>query len=86
MFQEMQERSAGKEKARLLISQKQMLGFRTVAARLIRRIRSLEAQNRKVRALVETFAADWLEEPVMYGIFLFNTPLKTLLDCCSYSF
>lgn len=54
----MQERNAGIEKARLLIFQKQLLGFRTVAARLIHRIRSLEAQNLKVRSLVETLTAD----------------------------
>lgn len=54
----MQERNAGIEKARLLLFQKQLLGFRTVAAKLIHRIRSLEAQNLKVRALVETLTAD----------------------------
>lgn len=81
----MQERKASIEKARLLICQKQMLGFRTVAARLIHRIRSLEAHNLKVRAPVDTFTAGWLEGAVMYAIFLSIPPLKEPLNCCFHS-
>lgn len=60
MFQEMQERNAGVEEGRLLIFQKQLLGLRTVAARLIHRIRSLEAHTVKVGALAEmSRLTDW---------------------------
>lgn len=58
MFEEMQRRNAAAEEARLLVFQQQLSGFRAVAARLVHRIRSLEAQNLKVRALVDAFAAD----------------------------
>ncbi|CAG12534.1 unnamed protein product, partial [Tetraodon nigroviridis] len=48
MFEEMQRRNAATEEARLLVFQQQLSGFRAVAARLVHRIRSLEAQNLKL--------------------------------------
>lgn len=80
-YQELQERTAGIEKAtRLHLERKitdlamQILGVRTVATSLSHRIRSVEDQNLKVRALGETCTAVWLEEPLIYVVF---SPLKT---------
>lgn len=77
----MQETIAGIEKAtRLHLERKvadlamQILGVRTVATSLSHRIRSVEDQNLKVRALGETYSAVWLQEPLIYAVF---PPLKT---------
>lgn len=82
-YQGLQERIAGIEKAtRLHLERKiadlatQILGVRTVATSLSHRIRSIEDQNLKVRALGETYTAVWLEEPLIYAVF---SPLKTLV-------
>lgn len=81
MYQELQEIIPGIEKAtRFYLEHKiahlkmRILGVRTVATSQNHRIRSVEDQNLKVRALGETYTAVWLEEPLIYALF---SPLKT---------